>query len=66
MRWTDAWRGLGYDAPAVEPSAIDEVRLRSTSAVVLAGDAVDRAKDIAAAVPAAPVVVVEQEPVEVS
>jgi hypothetical protein len=58
-RWTEAWRGLGFDAPAVEPSAMPDVHARCTSAVVLAGGAVERAHDIATAAPAAPVVTVE-------
>jgi hypothetical protein len=58
-RWHEGWQELGFDAPAIEPAAMDAVHARSTSAVILAGGAVERAEAIVLAVPAAPVVTVE-------
>jgi hypothetical protein len=58
-RWVDAWRGLGYESPAVAPAAMADVQARSTSPVVLTGGAVAKAEAIVHAAPAAPVVAVE-------
>ena len=58
-RWTEAWRTFGFDEPAVAPDAMGGVVERGATAVVLAGEAVDRAEAIVRAAPAAPVLAVE-------
>ena len=60
-RWSDGWRSAGFEVPAVEPQAMAGVVARSSTAVVLAGGAVDRAEAIVMAAPAAPVVAVEPD-----
>jgi hypothetical protein len=60
-QWTEGWRSLGFDGPAVEPSAMAAVGERAAKAVVLAGSAAERADDVVKAAPAAPVLVVEAE-----
>ena len=58
-QWTEGWKSLGFDEPAVAPDAMAAVVKRGTAAVVLTGGAVDRAEAIAHAAPAAPVLAVE-------
>ncbi len=58
-RWREGWSAIGFDEPAVQPSAMAGIVERSAAAVVLAGGAVERADAIVVAVPAAPVVAVE-------
>ena len=59
-RWTEAWARAGHDRPAIDdPARFDEVTTLATRALVLLGDAVALAADIARAAPAAPVVVLE-------
>jgi hypothetical protein len=58
-RWSEGWREIGFDEPAVEPGEMAGVVARSATAVVLAAGAVERAEAIAKAAPAAPVVAVE-------
>lgn len=58
-RWSEGWRSVGFEEPAVEPGAMAGVVARSATAVVLAGRAVERAEAIVVAAPAAPVVAVE-------
>ncbi len=58
-RWSEGWRSVGFEEPAVEPAAMAGVVARSAGAVVLAGRAVERADAIVVAAPAAPVVAVE-------
>ena len=58
-RWTEGWRSVGFDEPAVEPGAMAGVVARSATAVVLTGSAVEKAQAIVTAAPAAPVVTVE-------
>jgi hypothetical protein len=60
-RWEAAWAGSGCSAP--EPAgAVEEVRRVAellVKPVVLVGPAVDRAEDLALAVPSAPVIVLD-------
>jgi hypothetical protein len=59
VQWTEGWRLLGFDEPMVEPDAMSALVERGVSAVVLTGGAVERAKAIVQAAPAAPVLAVE-------
>lgn len=57
--WVAAWRAAGYEEPAATPADVAALGGRRAVAVVLAGDAVDRAEQVVAAAPWASVVVVE-------
>ena len=60
-RWTARWEELGVDPPALEAGeqAIDDLVGRAQRPVVLVGPTVGRAQAVAAALPLAPVVVVQ-------
>jgi len=59
--WADGWRALGAEPPAeVDHDWVDAMLERLGRPVVLVGDAVDGLDPLAAAAPAAPLVVVEE------
>jgi hypothetical protein len=62
-RWAARWEELGLDPPPLEAGeqAIDDLLGRTQRPVVLVGPVVGRAEALAAALPAAPVVVVDPQ-----
>jgi len=61
QRWTESWGSVGMDAPppAGGEAAVDDLARRISRAIVLVGPAAERAEDLAAAAPAAPVIVLD-------
>lgn len=60
-RWSAAWSDLGLAVPeSVDAAAVDDLRARAARRVVLAGAAAGHAHEVAAARPAAPIIVVRE------
>ncbi len=61
QQWRAAWSAAGAEPPAVSSAnlAVEALRTTRARAVVLVGDAVDRAEAVVGAAPGAPVIVVE-------
>jgi hypothetical protein len=60
-QWIEGWQSFGFDEPPLDPEAMGLVVVRGTGPVVVTGGAVDRAQEIAASAPAAPVLAVDAE-----